>query len=37
MIAGPRAAVSGRPWQFSAEALALWQKFPPRMVPASGR
>ena len=28
-------AVSGRPWQFSAEALALWQKFPPRTVRAS--
>jgi integrase len=36
VIAGTEeTAVSGRPWQFSAEALALWQKFPPRMVPAS--
>lgn len=26
---------AGRPWQLSAEALALWQKFPPRIVPAS--
>jgi integrase len=25
---------AGRPWQFSAEALALWDKFPPRPVPA---
>ncbi len=26
---------TGRPWQLSAEALALWEKFPPRPVPAS--
>ena len=26
---------TGRPWQLSAEAVALWGKFPPRPVPAS--
>jgi hypothetical protein len=26
---------AARPWQLSAEALALWQRFPPRTVPAS--
>ena len=36
MTAGTQEKPSaGRPWQFSAEALALGQKFPPRPVPAS--
>jgi integrase len=35
MTADTAETVAGRPWQLSAEALALWQKFPPRPVPAS--
>ena len=35
MIAGTEETAGGRPWQLSAEALALWEKFPPRPVPAS--
>jgi integrase len=35
VTAGTEEKTAGRPWQLSAEALALWQKFPPRPVPAS--
>jgi len=35
MTASIEEKVAGRPWQLSAEALALWEKFPPRPVPAS--
>ena len=35
MTAGTAEKTAGRPWQLSAEALALWRKFPPRTVPAS--
>lgn len=35
MTAGTAERAAGRPRQLSAEALALWEKFPPRLVPAS--
>jgi integrase len=35
MTAATEEKAAGRPWQLSAEALALWEKFPPRPVPAS--
>ena len=35
MTAGAAEKTAARPWQLSAEALALWRKFPPRIVPAS--
>jgi hypothetical protein len=35
VTAGTMEKTAGRPWQLSAEALALWERFPPRPVPAS--
>jgi integrase len=35
VTAGTGEKTAGRPWQLSAEARALWKKFPPRPVPAS--